>query len=68
MADETKPGAKPRPWYTRKTEQGVIITFIGVAMSFIPFTAPVAMYIINAGAAWGGIGIVHRNIKESNEK
>jgi len=66
MADEI--ANKPRPWYLRKTEQGVVITLLGVIMSFIPITAPVAIYVINAGAAWGGIGVVHRNIKNSDKK
>ena len=63
MGNEVKEESEKRPWYKRKTEQGVIISFIGIALSFIPITAPVAIYVINLGTIWAGAGVIHRNIK-----
>jgi len=63
MADEIKT-KKPRAWWKRKTEQGLAIVIVGEILGLIPVTAPLSPIVVKIGILWGGIGVVHRNIKE----
>ena len=52
-----------RPWWTRKTELGMVITIIGEIMALIPVTASISPIVVKIGILIAGVGVVHRNIK-----
>ncbi len=56
-----------RPWWLRKTEDGTILIYIGIAMAFFPATKEYCLKVIEIGGALLGVGVVHRNIKQRNE-
>ncbi|MDO9548162.1 MAG: hypothetical protein Q7J65_04255 [Candidatus Marinimicrobia bacterium] len=52
-----------RPFWLRKTDDGVLLVLIGIAMAFFPATKEYCLDVIKIGGALAGVGVVHRNIK-----
>ena len=56
-----------RPFWLRKTDDGVLLVIIGIAMAFFPATKEYCLDIIKIGGAIAGVGVVHRNMKQRED-